>query len=46
MSIPVLRYDRVGSGEPLLVLQVFGSTRDDFAALGTDLVPHVRGVFD
>ena len=33
MSNPVLGYDRVGSGEPLVLLHGFGSTRDDFAAL-------------
>jgi pimeloyl-ACP methyl ester carboxylesterase len=37
MTQPVLGYDRVGSGEPLLLLHGFGSTRDDFAALVTDL---------
>ena len=33
MSNSVLGYDRVGSGEPLVLLHGFGSTRDDFAAL-------------
>src|ERR1700712_361497 len=37
MSNPVLDYDRVGSGEPLVLLHGFGSTRDDFAALIPDL---------
>jgi len=37
MSNPVLDYDRVGSGEPLVLLHGFGSTRDDFAALTPDL---------
>ena len=37
MTIPLLGYDRVGSGEPLLLLHGFGSTRDDFAALIPDL---------
>jgi pimeloyl-ACP methyl ester carboxylesterase len=37
MSNPVLGYDRVGSGEPLVLLHGFGSTRDDFAALVPDL---------
>lgn len=37
MSAPALRDDRVGSGEPLVLLHGFGNTRDDFAALVTDL---------
>jgi len=37
MGNPVLGYDRVGSGEPLVLLHGFGSTRDDFAALVPDL---------
>jgi len=37
MTQPVLGYDRVGSGEPLLLLHGFGSTRDDFAVLVPDL---------
>src|SRR6478752_2163031 len=37
MDNPVLGYDRVGSGEPLVLLHGFGSTRDDFAALVPDL---------
>ncbi|MET0863466.1 MAG: alpha/beta fold hydrolase [Nakamurella sp.] len=37
MSNPVLGYDRVGAGEPLVLLHGFGSTRDDFAALVPDL---------
>jgi len=37
MSNPVLDYDRVGAGEPLVLLHGFGSTRDDFAALVPDL---------
>ena len=37
MSNPVLANDRVGSGEPLVLLHGFGSTRDDFAALAADL---------
>ncbi len=37
MSNPVLGYDRFGSGEPLVLLHGFGSTRDDFAALIPDL---------
>jgi pimeloyl-ACP methyl ester carboxylesterase len=37
MTTPILGYDRVGSGEPLLLLHGFGSTRDDFAALVPDL---------
>ncbi len=37
MSNPVLGYDRVGSGEPLVLLHGFGSTRDDFPALVPDL---------
>jgi len=37
MRTPVLGYDRVGSGEPLLLLHGFASTRHDFAALVPDL---------
>jgi len=37
MSNPVLGYDRVGSGEPLVLLHGFGSTRADFATLVPDL---------
>jgi pimeloyl-ACP methyl ester carboxylesterase len=37
MSNPILGYDRVGAGEPLVLLHGFGSTRDDFAALLPDL---------
>ena len=37
MTTPILGYDRAGSGEPLVLLHGFGSTRDDFAALVTDL---------
>ena len=37
MTNPALGYDRVGSGEPLLLLHGFGSTRDDFAALLPEL---------
>src|SRR6478609_6509944 len=37
MSNPVLGYDRVGSGEPLVLLHGFGSTRADFATLLPDL---------
>ena len=37
MTTPVLGYDRVGSGEPLVLLHGFGSTRDDFAGLIPDL---------
>jgi pimeloyl-ACP methyl ester carboxylesterase len=33
MTSPVLGFDRVGQGEPLLLLHGFGSTRDDFAGL-------------
>jgi pimeloyl-ACP methyl ester carboxylesterase len=33
MTPPLLGYDRVGHGEPLLLLHGFGSTRDDFAGL-------------
>jgi pimeloyl-ACP methyl ester carboxylesterase len=33
MNPAALAYDRVGSGEPLLLLHGFGSTRDDFAGL-------------
>jgi len=40
MRTPVLGYDRVGSGEPLVLLHGFGSTRDDFAALVPDLADH------
>src|SRR5689334_338156 len=42
MSDPILGYDRVGSGEPLVLLHGFGSTRDDFAAL----VPGLARDFD
>ena len=34
---PMLGYDQVGHGEPLLLLHGFGSTRDDFAPLVADL---------
>jgi hypothetical protein len=37
MPVPALSYDRVGEGEPLLLLHGFGSTREDFAALTPDL---------
>ena len=37
MAQPQLSYDRVGTGEPLLLLHGFGSTRADFTALVTDL---------
>lgn len=37
MTIPVLGHDRVGRGEPLLLLHGFGSTRGDFASLVDDL---------
>ncbi len=37
MTVPMLSYDRVGDGEPLLLLHGFGSTREDFAALTPDL---------
>lgn len=33
MNSPLLGFDRVGHGEPLLLLHGFGSTRDDFARL-------------
>lgn len=33
MTPPLLSHDRVGHGEPVLLLHGFGSTHDDFAAL-------------
>ncbi len=42
MKTPVLDFDRVGSGEPLLVLHGFGSTRDDFASV----VPRLASDFE
>jgi pimeloyl-ACP methyl ester carboxylesterase len=37
MGSQVLGYNRVGSGDPLVLLHGFGSTRDDFAGLVTAL---------
>ena len=42
MTIPLLGADRVGTGEPLLLLHGIGSTRDDFAGL----LPVLREHFD
>jgi len=40
MTIPLLGADRVGTGEPLLLLHGLGSTRDDFAGLLPVLQQH------
>ena len=40
MTIPLLGADRVGAGEPLLLLHGLGSTRDDFAGLLPALQQH------
>jgi pimeloyl-ACP methyl ester carboxylesterase len=37
VNTPFLGYDRAGSGEPLLLLHGFGTTRRDFAALAPEL---------
>src|SRR5690349_15037731 len=37
VNTPLLGYDRAGSGEPLLLLHGFGTTRADFAALLPEL---------
>lgn len=40
MTKPLLGFDRIGSGEPLVLLHGFGSTRDDFTALIPLLAEH------